>query len=313
MDDKSSMKVSLTDNNPRNRIKSCSVFELTNQDNKQTFAESYFNERDLMNSDKRVLVTKIQSLQQENANIKSAFQILSMEKDLLMEEQRKEQNRYILTINELKAIILNIDQEKVRLKNKIFQLSGKLANTTLITYDEKFEASTSKESWEKERIEILGVLNSQQHKIKSLNEVIESNSCTYERELRFLNSKIKIKKQEIKQLKGLLSLQTENIDIGTLPSENDLSLVAELETAGIITTFSRISSSQTNPNRIVEAATQVNGSLFENSFSEKLLKLIQDKKLSGRDRMSRRSMLNVRYREAFKIPEDVMVIVKRPS
>lgn len=313
MADKSKMKLSITDDNARKRIKSYSVFELTHQDNKQAFAESYFYERDLMSSDKRVLVTRIQFLQQENANIKNAFHILSLEKDQLEEEHRKEQNRYILTINELKAIISNIDQEKTRLENKVSQLSGNLANVTLSIYEEKFKPSPSKENWEKERIEMLGVINSQRYKIESLNETIESNSHRYETELRFLNSKIKIKKQEIKQLKGLLSLQTENIDLGTLPSENNLSLMAELETAGIITTLSRISTTQTDPNRIVEASTQVNGSLFENSFSEKLLKLIQDKKLSGRDRMNRRSMLNVRNREAFKIPEDVMVIVKKPS
>jgi len=312
MADKSNMKMkmSLTDDNSRKRIKSYSVFELTHLDNKQTFAGSYFYERDLMSSDKRVLVTRIQHLQQENANIKNAFSILSIEKDQLEEEHRKEQNRYILTINELKAIISRIDQEKTRLENKVSQRSEKVANATPITYEEKFKASSNKESWEKERIEMLGVITSQQHKIESLNEIIESSSHRYETELRFLNSKIKIKKQEIKQLKGLLSLQTENIDLGTLPSENNLSLVAELETAGIITTLSRISTTQTDQNHIVEVATQVNGTLFENTFSEKLL---QDNKLSGRDRMNRRSMLNVRNREAFKIPEDVMLIVKKPS
>jgi hypothetical protein len=314
MADKSKMKISLTDDNARKRIKSYSVFELTHQDNKQTIGGSYFYESDLMSSDKRVLVTRVKYLQQENANIKKAFSILTMEKEQLEEEHRKEQNRYMLTINELKAIISSIDKEKTLLDNKVSQLSEKLANVTPSTYDEKFKASSSsKENWDKERIEMLGVINSQQHKIESLNEIIESSSHRYETELRLLNSKIKIKKQEIKQLKGLLSLQTENIDLGTLPSENNLSLVAELETAGIITTLSRISTTQTDPNRIVEAATQVNGSLFENTFSEKLLKLIQDNKLSGQDRMNRRSMLNVRNREAFKIPEDVMLIVKKQT
>lgn len=263
-------------------------------------------------------IHKNRQLENELQSLKEAFNKLESEKLLLEAESKREQEMYMLTINQLKTVITSLDKEKETLEEQLvseYEVSENSIMETEIKLHELQELyEDSQENWEREKETLQNSLVQQKEEISELKKgkiELESFSSRCQEKVHKLKGQVHDLKEEIKHLKALVSINKERPEY-TKPFYKDRTLISTDKTGSV---FDCTGSPASDKSTVALESPGISSPVKSNSLnplSSQFIDLLK-KELSSSERQARRNRINPSYKSSFKLPGNLMSLITKPK